>query len=418
MVTPSHLDHPELSDFIADRMEYRCTMVQEWLSRAGSLPLSITLSTQSGEPLEQVHRRLVDIVVQFLDRCQHLELMLVTTGEAYDILLRVGAAQLPRLHELNIYSLRLRTSTLKLLEHGLLTTSSLRKLSIGHLPMQGPSDITPVPLNWRHLKSLYIGNSMPLGWIHQLLRHCSRLVHCRLRIKKGGSIKNYEPIPLPDLRKLYIYQDCHNVDLLYSILAAPGLRTLDCFEFILPGNETPPSILRLLPGIILLQKLVINPHVFKKQEIEECFTLVSSIKHLVLGKTIEDVPWTMPYPDVDHLASLTTEHFSEFGVDAPCLLLPNLEILEAYGSPLTDKQLLDFIIKRLDPSVHLTSRLNSVIVAFGRVKQMDISRQVEYHARGVGVEKFALELTYKETNLFQGLSPSLGLINDRFFWRN
>ena len=49
---------------------------------------------------------------------------------------------------------------------------------------------------------------------------------------------------------------------------------------------------------------------------------------------------------------------------------------------------------------------------------MDISRQVEYHALGFDVETFALELTYKDINLFQGLSPSLGLIIDRPVCRN
>ena len=84
--------------------------------------------------------------------------------------------------------------------------------------------------------------------------------------------------------------------------------------------------------------------------------LASSIKHLVLGNTIDNGPWMIFYPDVCHLASLTTEHSSKFGIDALRLLLPNLEILEAYGPPLTDKELLDFITKQLDPSVHLSIR--------------------------------------------------------------
>jgi len=404
-VTPTHLDRPELSDFIADKMEYRCTMVQEWLGRAGSLPLSISLSTQSSEPLQPIHRQLLDIVVQSLDRCQHLELTLIMMGEVFKILMRVEAAQLPRLHELNIYSLRTSISE----GSGLFTTQSLRKLSIGYLPLRGSKDPFFVPLNWRNLNSLSIGSSIPLGWVHQLLRHCPSLVYCKLMMQDGGSIADFEPILLPDLRKLCIYQDCLNVDHLYSILRAPGLRTLDCFEIKLPRNGTPPSILRLLPGITTLQKLVINPLVFNKREIEECFMLASSIKHLVLRRTVDNKPWTIYYPDVDHLASLTTEHFLEFGIDAPRLLLPNLEIFEADGPPLTDKELLDFITKRLDPLVHLTSRLKSVMVTFERVKQMDIWRQVEYHARVVGVEGFGLELTYKKINLFQGLSPSLGL---------
>jgi hypothetical protein len=411
-VTPTHLDRPELSDIFADKMEYRCTMVQEWLGRAGSLPLSISLSTQSGEPLQPIHRQLLDIIVQSLDRCQYLELMLIVMGEAYNILMRVGAAQLPRLHKLNIYSLRASIPDMAD-GSGLLTTPSLRKLSIRYLPLRGPDDSFFVPLNWRNLNSLSIGSSMPLGSVHQLLRHCPYLVYCNLKIKDGGPVANFEPILLPDLRKFCIYQDCLNVDHLYSILGAPGLRALDCFEVRWPRSGTPPSILRLLPGITTLQKLVINPRVFNKREIEECFMLASSIKHLVLGSTIDNNRWTMCYLDVDHLASLTTEHFSEFEIDAPRLLLPNLEILEAYGPPLTDKELLDFITKRLDPLVHLTSRLKSVVATFDRVKQMDIWRQVEYHARVVGVKKFGLELTYKKINLFRGLSPSLGLINDR-----
>ena len=408
-VTPTHLDRPELSDFIADKMEYRCTMIQEWLSRAGSLSLSISLSTQSAEPLQPVHRQLLDIIIQSLDRCQHLELSLIMMGDAFKILMRVRAAQLPRLHELNIYSLRTTIPE----RNGLFTTQSLRKLSIGYLPLRGSNDSFFVPPNWRNLNSLSIGSSIPLGWIHQLLRHCPYLVYCDLKMQDGGSIANFEPILLPDLRKLYIYQDCLNVDHLYSIIRAPGLRTLDCFEIKSPRNGTPPSILRLLPDITTLHKLIINPRVFNKREIEECFMLASSIKHLVLGRTVDSNPWTICYPDVNHLASLTTEHFSEFGIDAPRLLLPNLEILEAYAPPVTDKELLDFITKRLDPLVHLTSRLKSVMVTFDRVKQMDIGRQVEHHARVVGVKNFGLELTYKKINLFQGLSPSSGLINNR-----
>jgi len=196
-------------------------------------------------------RQLLDIIIQSLDRCQHLELMLIMMGEAQNILMRVGAAQLPKLHELNIHLLR---ASMEMVEgSGLFTTPSLRKLSIVYLPMRGSNDSFFAPLNWRNLNSLSIGSSIPLGWVHRLLRHCPYLVYCNLKMKDGGSVPNFEPILLPDLRKLCIYQECLNVDNLYSTLGAPGLRTLDCFEIWSARNGTPPSILRLLPGITTLQ---------------------------------------------------------------------------------------------------------------------------------------------------------------------
>ncbi|KAF8960893.1 hypothetical protein BDZ97DRAFT_1921781 [Flammula alnicola] len=252
---------------------------------------------------------------------------------------------------------------------------------------------------------------MPLDWLCHIFKHCNHLAECNVAIKDQmphhSLIDETPHILLPFLQSLSVRDDALQGGLVYGVLQVPSLRTLELFETRTAGM--PPSLLSFQPQLDALEKLVINPDVFRMEDAVEFLRLATSLTHLTLGKN-SFAHWTPPPPmNIDMMLGLLSKKYpSEEDNTRTSLLLPKLEVLEAYWVPTSDKEFLDLIVARLDPAQRDVSKLKHATATFARVKQMDISRQVEYHAQAVGVN-FKLDLSYLKRDLYEGLAPTYGL---------
>ncbi|KDR77125.1 hypothetical protein GALMADRAFT_246325 [Galerina marginata CBS 339.88] len=417
---PTHVDNPGIFG-LTDKMQQRCDLIREWLGRAGAVPLSVALSTQSGELPTELHHQLFDIVFHSSPRFRNLDLTLITMGEAHHRAMDLSVDKFLNLEELRIYSIR--NDSVRWYECGIFSAPRLRKLSIGYLPGAGPSAILfPIPSTWSQLSSLSIRSFMPSQWACQLLLHCPLLVQCTLKVKGAmtdntiSDSNDSQKIHMVNLMDLATVEEGNSAASIYRVLHAPILRNLECIETRSSHLlQALPSALKLLPRLEGLFKLTLSSRVLTMDEAFDCFRFVPSVVHLCIGHKTDKSP-TIPLSPKNHnLQVLLSTYPSEESPNQDLLILPRLEILEIYGVSISDKDLLDFIIMRLDPKQQCISRLKHLMGTFTRVKQMDISRQVEYHARKMGVE-FKLDLSWVVKDLEAGLSPSHCLAND-YPWR-
>ncbi|KDR77124.1 hypothetical protein GALMADRAFT_246324 [Galerina marginata CBS 339.88] len=408
---PTHVDHPEVFA-VTDKIQQRCDLVPDWLGRAGVIPLSIALSNQSGAaPPTDLHHQLLDNIFLCSSRLQKLDLMTITMGEVHNRAFNLSVDQVPNLEDLRIFSIR--NDRRHWYEHGIFKAPKLRKLSIGFLPGSGrPTTMFPIPSNWSKLTHLYIGSLIHANWASQLLLHCPLLMHCNIKVKHAipnsatDETHNLREINLPNLTHFGITEDRNDGASIYSVMYAPVLRNLEWFQIRLRHAVLDPfSIFQLLPRLESLNKFTFDPDVLTLDDALDCFRLVPSISHLRVGRKVDNLPFRTFSPKknvIELLLPIPQEY-----PDQSLFLLPKLEKLEIYGVSISDKDLLDFIVTRLEHQQPGVSRLRYLRGRFTRVKQMDISRQVEYHAKNVGVE-FQLDLSWPVQDLEAGLSPSMG----------
>jgi len=416
-IPPPYLDNPDIHD-LQFRLQMRSRQVREWLRRSGSLPLSITVSNPSGESnTTEYHAHLLDTIMEFSERFRNLDLMVMDSHQLYARCLRLTLSRLPMLRDLTVYSIP-KTDTgsaAQWYDKGLFIHPNLRRLTIGYLPLSThPAiEIFPLPPNWRNLDYLSINSAIPLHWAREILIHCHSLLEISIKINDATSRNRIafgdDQIIIPRLTTFSVLDDCSDASQLYDAMQVPGLQALECY-----GNSRVPLIsiphfFRLLPRVLGLRKLTINPRVFTKESALQCFRLASSITHLSLGRqdyNVSLLPSHRSSPEVMEILATVYAYNT--------MLLPNLEILEAYGVTMADKTFLDLMIARLDPTRPGVARLKKVSIRFHRVKQMDVSRQIEYHGKLVGVD-IDLHLSYLQRNIQKGLSPAFGLRNQPMY---
>jgi len=415
-VPPSYLDNPAVHDLLF-KLETRTALVREWLRRSGSLPLSITVTNPSGENgSTEYHGQLIDNIMEFSGRFKNLELMVMASHQLYARCLNLS--RLPMLTDLTVYSIPKTDdgSSVPWYDKDLFTTPNLRRLRIGYLPLSTTPtiEIFPLPPNWRQLEYLSINTLIPLHWARDILNHCHSLLEFSIKINDATAVNQVafgdHQIIIPRLTCFIVHDECSDASPLYHAMQVPELRVLECYG----SSKVPfipiPHFFGLLPRVPGLRKLAVNPWLFRMESAVRCFRLASSITHLCLGH------------HQDYSASLSSSDGSSPEImdvlaivySYNTMLLPNLEILEAYGVTMADKKFLDLMIARFDPTRPSIARLKKVTVRFHRMKQMDVSRQIEYHANLVGVD-VDLELTYLQRNIQKGLSPAFGLRNQPMF---
>jgi hypothetical protein len=417
-IPPSYLDNPAVLD-LRFNLEMRSDQIREWLRRSGSLPLSITVTNPSAQDgTTEYHRHLIDNIMEFSGRFKNLELMVMASHRLYSRCLRLSLSRLPMLTDLTVYSIPKTDdgSTTQWYDKGLFTAPNLRRLCIGYLPpATTPTiEIFPLPPNWRLLKYLAINSLIPLHWARDILNHCNSLLEISIKIKDATAVNQVafgdHQIIIPRLTSFKIHDECSDASPLYDAMQVPELHVLECYGSSKVSFIPMPHFFGLLPRVPRLRKLAINPWLFTKASAVQCFRLAPSITHLCLGY------------HQDYTASLSSSDGSSPEVmdvlatvyPYNTMLLPNLEVLEGYGITMADKRFLDLMITRFDPTRPNVAHLKKVTVRFHRVKQMDVSRQIEYHANLVGVD-IDLDLTYLQRNIQKGLSPAFGLRNQPTF---
>jgi len=391
----------------------------------------------------------LDSIIQSSRRWQQLEIgcSLSPESEVLTRLLSLSPDDLGMLRELRIHSLY---STAGLYsqdveedlwhQSGLLTAQGLRSVFIADMPQTNTFNAS-IPPNWKNLNHLFIHSRILLGLAHRMLTYCCNLVACLLEIAAhwddgfgrvpGASITLSSCI-LPHLTFLSLQGDFTGCSQLFGSIKVPSLQTLD-YQGYFPTEFEEFDFLNFFRNINCLETFRVDHNRITEVEsnVSKYYTLIPSVTHLVYGRPPKRNYRHFPshdshyaYPEhSEHLNLITALHESrhQYSSDsAPTVLLPLLEIFEAYGiSSATDIMFLEFIKARIDATKSNAgvSKLKKVLVEFSGTRQTDIIPEALVYAQAAGID-LELDLRYytTERELDATWSPSFGLSRDDVSW--
>ena len=382
----------------AERREARSEEVQRWLTLSASRPLSIMI-TSTGS-VSSYHRPPMDAILRSSRRWQELELgYIAPQSNLSQKMLDFTTYDLCLLQELRVHSIPNPQDTW--LESCLFNAPGLRSISIATMP----ETTSYMPVNWKNLNRLFIHSPIMLELVTQILNHCRNLVACLLEVQEPAWGWNPELAPelssfLPHLKFLSLRGDSTACNHLYSNIRAPSLR-------VFRGTFAWLGLFNLLRSIHSLETLMMD-HPPVSDDVFEFYTLIPSLTRLFLGQPSQ--PLTEP-DTPSWVTDLYTIRHPSTPDSAPTVLLPSLEVFEAFGIKwVNDEQFLKFIINRIYVAKSNTSvsKLRRVSVQFSRSRQMDIVPEALAYAREAGIE-LELDLKYCPGNVW---SPSFGLVDD------
>lgn len=427
-ISPAYWYDAPPSAVVVERTELGCLeQVKRWIRLSGGCPLSISIKITSPGTLH-INRTLLDSIIKSSRRLQHLELdNLASQPDLYTSILGMSADDLCMLQEIRLLSTAWPEHVKDLWhQSGLFTTQSLRRVSIADMHNEFPAGLPP---NWKNLTHLFIHSSIFLGSAGKVLSHCHNLVACLLQVSTPwrSTHANFPPEYsfLPHLKFLSLRGEHIACNRLYSKIDAPSLRHLDCQGD--PPNENGElGIFNLLRNITnnSLETLMIEYRSLTPENALRCYALAPSLKRLVLGQSPTE-RYASSIMGYDTYPEQITPLYNirRFPPNPrPTVLLPLLEVFEAYGIQNTsDYVLLEFITVRITVAKAPTtgvSMLRKVVVHFGRTREIDIVPDALAYAHKSGIE-LELELKYdldRDSEVYKNWSPSYGLSDQDTSW--
>lgn len=439
-------------------LSQRVEIVQDWLKRSGTYPLSVSLSYRSvlwdpsdieaNRPADDPTTKLFETILSHSHHLKSLEVVMPT--EIY--------RQLDNLVSPNLFS---TLTDLKIslhnespytgddtdtadFPHRLFKAPHLQRLSLEGYPFNNFWLQRTLPFDQQGKNLKYISSHI----LHSrqeafdLLKACENLVHCRLHI----GLFNNEAVPaihgiasLPRLRTFAIIDhDTTNTDeaiQFYSSIDAPQLRWID-YQTRHHGDDdnTAPHthpLLYFLRKSMQLKKLTIDPFNLTHDVLREALQIVSpTLTHLVVGQEVMlRTPRVTQSAWAPSLMSSMSLNFGILVVDKNSnfdseILLPNLDTLEVSTGSISDDVLLQILTSRIDASSRSKCEaLKLVRVIFDRPKKLDIHEEVKQHLEfnkektGDRIRNMKLYLEYgtQAALVTDPLSVSYGLQNDRLW---
>ncbi|PPQ95293.1 hypothetical protein CVT26_014868 [Gymnopilus dilepis] len=423
-------------------MSQRRQIVESWLSRSGTCPLSISLSFSS-ETLFPGDLRstddgndLVQIFTSIFSAQRLEDLEISAPFEVYEAL--ESKISVNDIHILK--RLRLSFSSSLFTPHPspprkqvvLLQAPALQQVSIvaESVHLLDPTSALLTWTNLTHLSSHYVTESDAV----RILRRCRNLEHCTLDIASTSTIELdlQDVILLPHLNFLSLrLSGRDNMEGLYRKLHVPSLRWFDYHSYnpsyidvanALGDPAELPEIHPLFQSSSEVTTFSFDPQILYQEEVAQCFRSASQLTHIILGQrprfpvsSYDFVTWA-PLDaragvfDLDALIiepeSLENE-FSRMSSHSDWLsstttktkeiLLPELEVFEMYLKPnrLSDQTLKRFILSRLGKTAvrNGVKSLQRVKVVFGRDMDEDIEPEIRRRAEEDGTP-IELDLRY------------------------
>ncbi|KAF8961805.1 hypothetical protein BDZ97DRAFT_1827250 [Flammula alnicola] len=442
-------------------METRCEVVEQWLSRSGSCPLSLSISYSCTghqtinweEPpySKDLPDKLFQILLSFCDRWSNIEILM--PHNVYQRLqTSISMDKLPMLQTLKAkFDGPEPNHNVQTTDHPstLLAAPNLKELSLNafRFTMDVRNRLITPFSRWNQLLTLCIDSSA----VHDrdlvdLLIQCPNLVSCTLRPKPlmpGNARAEPQAVAyLPSLKYL-TFDDggstSEAVQLIFNSINAPLLTSIaysnsqDYRMYTRSGS--PYSCIvpftSLLGRSTTVRKMALDLPAEVYSDIIECLQIGVPLTHLVVGQTRKarkrnrqlcsifpsyKVQDEDPQEDFFDLNLLTIGKKSSL-LSSGEILLPNLEVLEAHQiSTFTDENLLEMISSRIDASTRgEASVLSYIKIQFDRPKQMDIMGELFGRAKAAGISmKLELQysLTAKPGPASGRLSASFGLEDD------
>ncbi|KDR83093.1 hypothetical protein GALMADRAFT_869696 [Galerina marginata CBS 339.88] len=445
----SHRPYFQSNQKAAESLQLRCRIIKEWLDRSGTCPLSISIHfsspfwrtrNPSDAESSDITQEFFRILVLQSQRWENLELIM-----PMEIYLKLESMisndMLPMLKSFKAILHLQRPGAANIgppfslpKAPNLLTVS----LSAGTACFwKSPNP----PIIWSRLTYLSVHTPFSITDILDLLKTCNGLVHCEVNIMDGviedqPDLDLQEQVSLPSLRSFSILEDGMNpprMRNLYNCIHAPELRWISYRKMNHIQEDmddmTPSPILSLLQKSAKLKKLTVSPRGFSRWNMRRILEIISAnVTHLVLGHEPFAPSRSMGQgirffgPDMFDFDNLSCFYSSPIG--GTSTILPHLRILEiTYGTTVSDKDLLQFIIGRMDlleDAPTDVAALDCVRVNFSRPREknseVDIDEDVSRHARLLG-RKIKLELNYiEEPRNANTMSSSYGLTDQDQWW--
>ncbi|KDR78390.1 hypothetical protein GALMADRAFT_245553 [Galerina marginata CBS 339.88] len=426
---------------LASTMQLRSQVVETWLERSGDYPLSLSVYHPSSyreeaENLEiWLSSGIFKVIVRFASRWRSLDLNMPLSMYKY---LQVSVSELG-------YDTLPMLQDLRVSIHGqpqgnywaqsplaLLPSPQLRTLSLN--TAKATWNFRSIPLVWSRLTSLSLYSMFPDTEVLELFAKCHNLVDCKLRVQPCDSPPPYElaqsGVVMPFLQELSINDGGSKIVMAkaFKLVSFPALAHVEYQRtpYFAPNTEEPDhaplSLLTLLENKSgnAIDKLSLQSDGLLPEGILGCLRRAYDAKHLSLSNPMDGRMNTAyntgtsdsDYFDLGHLTILPDISTAAAGGD--CVLLPNLERLEAYRIfSFTDQNLLNLIGSRLDAWKRglIQAPLKSVRIEFCRPRELpDIEDAVLRIADAVGL-KVELDLVYAKKQPKNGgfFSPSFGL---------
>lgn len=290
---------PMTPDQVLQRVIERASIISGWLQRSGAAPLCISISAIRDDHYRNPPQALFDEYIKSLRpfSMRWKSISLRGTHDSYKSLASVVEADVPSLESLFLALAGnegdIHSHDIQFLwnSNGLLTTSSLRRLSIRDLSLK----LTQLKVQWRRLTHLQLGAS-PDDWtgdtlslprlseISGLLSECIALTSCRLYLNQNSSgyfdqNDGICTMHLPSLQRLTLLED-FNMFPLVEKLETPCLEEIEIFSNQGQAEITIPTLVAQTNEN--LRKLVIQAETLSNSSFLECLRLSPNLAILVL----------------------------------------------------------------------------------------------------------------------------------------
>ncbi|KAF9462685.1 hypothetical protein BDZ94DRAFT_1260505 [Collybia nuda] len=314
--------------------------VTEWLSRSGTLPLSITLYHTTARTEEQP---LVQYMVSLCSRWKHVDLSLSTF--TYPLITSLTKEDVPLLE-----SCSFRTPTLGLSATydisfknppEVLQAHCLRRLLI-------PSFMVPLNIpNWSALAEVLVvqGSFVTLHGLRidaalSVLRHCQSLVVCTLALTEANiSVNELPVVTVPNLKTLALHGG-HGMGSFLERLRLPALCNLELKVNSVSIETNPVPLYSFLSRVVALESFTLT---FAYQTRETLTALIARLPDIAQLFINIRGGWSSPERDKalfdDEVLALL-----EARKDNP--VLPRLKAIECRPSSVSPDALFSFIESR------------------------------------------------------------------------
>ncbi|KAJ7615855.1 hypothetical protein FB45DRAFT_801477 [Roridomyces roridus] len=348
-----------------------------WLSRSGSLPLSISLVqgiplfSPTDNDLIDSHRsactRLLETLVKFAPRWGSVRLSIAGTFDLTP-LTRVAADDVQMLRSAAID--RWDAGMLFLGARGL-TALSLRTEELpaaASIHWESLSHLTLAMSNHGHDETPGTHDVLPI------LRQCPHLETLNVDFDFGmdsqQSLEPQLPCDLPHLRRLSVLGSGWN---LLRNINTPELRYLSGVLDRVLELETPSPLVRLISRSNHLEYLCLDMSAFSAESLMDVLRAVPTLRDLTLRgepRMTNFQPGHPPQRDGSVLPLLTPTSPSHPISTFICPRLERLKLLNYHA--LRDDDLLSFVLARTSPDNSHIARLSELIVQFNRWYEVDI----------------------------------------------
>ena len=415
----------------------RCDVVQTWLSRSGTCPLSFSItyptsySNISNPKDDELPNEMFKILLSFVDRWSDVDISMPE-----EICNKLQGDMKPA-----------SFSFLKSLKLNLHRTSRGNSIQYPPIPILAAPGLCSITINavqttygmtgqlvqpiWNQLTHITFASATIDKYFVFLLMQCPNLVFGNFMVVSSPwpdeALVDQEDILLPCLESLSVNDSGAQMTIIFNAIKAPALTKFS-YQWTPSSAYDDPTIpfsapmIPLLSNSTLITDILLDGQLSSK-DIQECLRCGERVTHMVLGTPPHtDSSGHILYPPIFDQDVVRPDNFDlkllSIGSSA-VTPLPKLESLEAYSlESLTDEDLLDLITSRINAFKRgEIVALKCVKIYFQRSRQKDITEEVSQLAKEAGIEvKLDLKYAPEGSRFFDHLSPSFGLTSNDCMW--